>query len=312
MGGRMSMNVAANNPGGSKRLTVAWISDYPLEWMSEVPEAVRGLPKQHPATWMPVLLEELRRRNDVKVHVVVLRKGIQRDLQFEKDGVQFHVVRTVGGLRATSLFWYDTLLVRRVLKSIRPDIVHAWGTERGAALVAQRLGYPYLVTIQGLLNWYKELIPLHAYDRYTAAIENHCLKRARVATTESSVAVQFLKEHFPKLTVRQAEHAPNRVFHEVTRRPVLRPVRLLSVGTFGFRKGSDVLLRALNQVLPELDFELRVVGSPDERWLASFREELSPRLWKRVQFKSGLSPAGVAMRIHRVKSILVRRFNGRR
>jgi glycosyltransferase involved in cell wall biosynthesis len=180
------------------------------------------------------------------------------------------------------------------LKEIQPDLVHAWGTERGAGLVAQRLGYPYLVTIQGLFTWYREVIPLHAYDRFTAAIERRCLRRARVVTTESCFAVRFLQERFPNLAVRQAEHAPNRVFHEVQRQPRKSPVRMLSVGTFGFRKGSDVLLRALNRLLGTIDFELIVVGSPDERWLAPLRRELSPALWEHVRFKTDLPPAAVA------------------
>jgi glycosyltransferase involved in cell wall biosynthesis len=277
-----------------KRLTVAWISDYPLEWMAEVPEPLRGLPRQHPATWMPVLFEEFRRRSDLELHILVLRKGISSNYSFERDGVRFHVLKTIGGLRSPSLFWHDTLLIRRALREIRPDLVHAWGTERGAGLVAQRMNYPYVVTIQGLLTWYKEVIPLHAYDRFTALIEGYCLRRARVVTTESSFAVRFLRERFPHLEVRQAEHAPNRIFHEVQRRPVPGRMRLLSVGTFGHRKGSDVLLRALDRLLPELEFELIVVGSPDPKWLAPLKAALSPQLWTRVHFKSGLPPFAVA------------------
>lgn len=275
-------------------MKVAWISDYPVEWMADVPEPLRMLPRQHPATWMPVLCEEFRRWADLELHVVVLRKGLAGDFSFERGGVRFHVIKSVGGLRAPSFFWHDTFLLRRVLRGIRPDLVHAWGTERGAGLVAQRLGYPSVVTIQGLLTWYKELIPLHAYDRFTVMIENHCLRRARVVTTESVFAVKFLRERYPQLDVRQAEHAPNRLFHEVRRRPVLSPVRLLSVGTFGHRKGSDVLLRALDRLVPEIDFELVVVGSPDPQWMAPLKAELSPRLWERIRFKSGLPPAAVA------------------
>jgi len=42
-------------------------------------------------------------------------------------------------MRAATLHWVDTLLIRRALRQIQPDLVHAWGNERGAALVATRL-----------------------------------------------------------------------------------------------------------------------------------------------------------------------------
>ena len=279
---------------GSTPLTVVWISEFPIEWMTDPPEPLKALPRQHPATWMSVLLEEFRRRPDLQIHVVALRKGIARDCTFARDGVQFHVLKTRGGWRLPSLFWTDTVLIRRLLRGIRPDLVHAWGTERGAAMVAQRLGFPYLVTIQGLMTWYQELIPFNAPDRVAAMIERHCLKRARVITAESTFVVNFLRARFPQAQIRQAEHAPHRLFHQVQRRPELSPIRLLSVGTFGHRKGSDVLLRALDRLLPEIEFELVVVGTPDPKWLAPLVAELSPRLWERLRFKSGLLPAAVA------------------
>src|ERR1051325_10954660 len=121
----------AKNP-----LTVAWFSFFPLEWLSDMPEPVQRLPRQHAASWQRVLLAEFEKNPELRMHVVVLRKYFERDLTFERNGVTFHLVKTPGGLRAPSLFWLDTVLIRRVLRAVKPDVVHAWGTEQGAALVA--------------------------------------------------------------------------------------------------------------------------------------------------------------------------------
>ena len=114
-------------------MTVAWISDFPIEWLSNLPPELSRLPKQHPATWQMVLLSELEKNPKVHIHVIVLRKQIEKDIRFERNGVFFHVLKIPGGLRAPTLFWLDTILIRRELKKIKPDLVHAWGTERGAA-----------------------------------------------------------------------------------------------------------------------------------------------------------------------------------
>ena len=275
-------------------MTIAWISEFPIEWMADLPAPLRGLPRQHPATWMPVLLEEFRRNGGLKLHVITLRNNVTADLTFERDGVTFHVLKTRPGFRAPSLFWHDTLRIRPLLRRIKPDLIHAWGTERGAALVASRLGYPYLVTIQGLLTWYRELIPFHTHDKVAAVLERISLNRASVVTTESNFAVSFLRQHFPHLQVQQAEHAPNRVFQELLRRPQRDPVRFLAVGSIGFRKGTDILLKALAQCLDEFAFEMLFVGGPDGPLLEQLKTELTPRLWERVKFKSGLRPPEVA------------------
>jgi glycosyltransferase involved in cell wall biosynthesis len=278
----------------SKPLTVAWISDFPVEWMPEAPDPIRHLPKRHPATWMRVLLDEYHAQPDLKVHVFVLRNNVPEDLSFERNRVMFHVLKTVRGLRAPSFFWADTIRLRRALKAIRPDLVHAWGTERGAALVASRLGYPYLVTIQGLLTWYRQLIPFHAHDRFATVLEEVGLRRARFATTEATFSAQYLRNRYPRLTVIQAEHAPHWLFHRIERRPQIDPVRFICVGTLDYRKGSDLLLNALQRLAPELPFELVIIGGSGGAFIEKLRPEFSPAFWQRVQFKMNLPPGEVA------------------
>ena len=55
-------------------------------------------------------------------------------------------VSRLGHLGVVSGTAVDTVLIRRALRAIKPDVVHAWGTEQGAALVANRLGYPRVAT----------------------------------------------------------------------------------------------------------------------------------------------------------------------
>ena len=275
-------------------LKVAWISDYPIEWMADLPEPLRALPKQHAATWMPVLLDEFRRVPMLKIHVLVLRNNVRQNHVFERDGVTFHVLKVPRRLRAPSIFFVDTVLLKRELRRIQPDLVHAWGTERGAALVASRLGYPYLVTIQGLLTWYRELIPFGVYDRFATLLEQVGLRRARFVTTESTFAAGYLRQKYPRLAVMQAEHAPNPLFFQVCRRPQTAPVRFIAVGTLDYRKGSDLLMRGLNALTPEFSFELLVIGGSGGTIINSLRPELSAEFWRRITFKVNLSPGQVA------------------
>ena len=275
-------------------LTVAWISYFPVEWLPDAPEEIRSLPRAHPTTWQRVLLGELEHRPALKLHVIVLRKHFVRDLTFDRNGVTFHLLKTVGGLRAPSFFWHDTWLIRRKLAAIKPAVVHAWGAEQGAAIVASRLGYPYVTTVQGLLTWYEQVTPLNYYQQFAAWLERRSYPRAPVVTTESSFAINFLKQRWPQMNVRQVEHAPDWKFHQLTRTPQLSPRRFLYVGVCSQIKGSDVLVRALDQLRAELDFELTVVGAAAENYLAELRGQVSAELWARIQFKQSLPPELVA------------------
>src|SRR5438067_8416687 len=117
-------------------LTVAWISDFPIEWLPDLPQPLRSLPRRHPATWEMVLLSEFEKDPAIRVHVILLRGRIARDISFERNGTVFHVLKLPVWLRLLSLFWADTRLIRRACKRIKPDLVHAWGIGKGDCVLA--------------------------------------------------------------------------------------------------------------------------------------------------------------------------------
>jgi glycosyltransferase involved in cell wall biosynthesis len=207
-------------------------------------------------------------------------------------------------MRTLSLFWWETVLLRRRLKSVQPDLVHAWGTERAAALVASRCPYPYLVTMQGLLEWYLQKVDLERFARLDAKLERISLRRASVATVESKFGVQWLSEHYPHLQVCQAEHAPNWLFHRLERRPATKPVQFLFVGVVSIRKGTDLLVKALDRLRPELDFRLTVVGATTAGFVPRLKSETSAALWERVTLRQGLTAAQVAEELTQATMIL--------
>lgn len=277
-------------------MRVAWISEYPVEWMQEAPENIRKLPKHHPATWLRVLSEEFNTRDNIELHVIALRNTVESDSSFKLGKVHFHVVRVPKLARAASFFWTDTWVIRRALKRIQPDLLHAWGSERGASLVASRLNYPYLVSVQGLLTWYRELIPYGIYDHFSTEAEEIALRRARVITTECRFASHYLRARYPQAEVIQAEHAPNWHFHQVARQPRVEPPRLVFIGTPGHRKGTDLLLKALNEMVSEFAFELTIIGGGAD-FIRDMTPPLKPDFLGRIRVIPGLSPEGVAQEL---------------
>jgi glycosyltransferase involved in cell wall biosynthesis len=173
-------------------------------------------------------------------------------------------------------------------------VVHAWGAEQGAALVAKRLHYPAVVTVQGLYTWCAEMGPLNIHERLSAWIERRCYPQAPMVTTESSFSAAFVRARFKPKRLEQIEHAPAPVFHEVVRQPKLNPRRFLFIGRFESRKGADILLRALDQIKAESDFELVFVGNAGGTLHEQLRREISPELWRRITFKHNLTAAEVA------------------
>jgi glycosyltransferase involved in cell wall biosynthesis len=285
-------------------LKVAWITDFPFEWLPDVPEPFRSLPRWHPLSWQRVLLQEFEKVPSLDLHVCFLRKQIQKDYCIERNGITFHARRILPRMRAITVHWMDTIVLKQVLREIQPDLVHAWGTEGGAALVAKRLGLPHLVTIQGLLSWYRQLIPLTLRDQFLARLELGLLAKALLVTTESRAAVEYLNKEIPQVRVLQAEHAPDWLFHRLERKPQTDPLRFVFVGHIGYRKGVDLLLAALDRLKGSLDFELVIIGTVTPQTKDYIQARTSEELSKRLIIKQNLPPEGVAQELARATMML--------
>lgn len=286
-------------------LTIAWISDFPIEWLSDIPEELKRLPRRHPATWQIVLLGEYEKNPALKLHVILFRGPIEKDLSFERNGVTFHVLKASGKMRLVSFFWLDTWRIRRLCRELKPDVINAWGSEKGSGLIASRLEWPYVMTIQGLFAWYKQKMKLPPYDRFVSVVEWLTLRRARVVTTESKFAVQFLQENFPRPKIHQAEHAPNAAFRQIVRRPQTAPIQFICIGGLGHRKGTDMVFAALERLGVELDFRLKIITGPSPQYIESLRNSVSARTWERVEFKHHLLPQEVALELETPTMLLM-------
>jgi len=292
-------NSKPNPPKPDNPLRVAWLPYFPVEWLPDLPAELQGLPKLHPATWQRVLWEEFKQDPRLKLEILVLRSHFQRSHTFERDGTRFHCLKTPPGLRAGTLYWLDTLIASRALRKIRPDLVHAWGTEFGGAAIAGRLRYPALVTMQGILTWYGSVFPLNRHMQLSRWLEPGSLRRAKVATCESSFGMKYLAERYPRLQLRQAEHAPSPIFAEVRREPQLKPLRILCVGSFLHWKGADIVIKALDGLAGTLEFELVWIGSKNPALEQALRGETRAEVWRSIRFRHDVPPSGIAEELGR-------------
>lgn len=287
-----------------KKLTLAWMTYYPVAWMPNLPPELEGSPRGHPAPWERILLNEFASVPNLDLHVFSVDRFFPVSTSFRSGGVNFHCVKVPGRLRLASNYWLETLLIRRKLAPIKPDMVHAWGMERGGALVASRMGRPHLVTVQGLLSWAAKLTEPTFYQKLEVRLEKPSMGRARMVTAESGFAVSWLKDLYPHLDVLQVEHAPDPVFFQVDRSPVTAPIRFLHVGHVTQLKGTDLLLRALDQLRKQLDFQLVLVTTPNPSYMAVLRGMVSPDLWDRVVIKENLTQQQIAAGLAQATMVL--------
>ena len=192
------------------------------------------------------LVQGLRRYPDLELHVLHCHNSIAAD-RLERDGnVTVHLMalprqRLIPNLTAS------VRRMRRALRALRPDVIHAHVGQYAYAAV--RAGYPTIYTIHGVLAREREVYRDTLYDRLRYGLLAHyeSLALPRVARLVAiSPYVRAAYAHVRGARWERIDNPAPQAFFDVTRRP--EAGRLLYAGSITEIKDLLTLLRAVERM----------------------------------------------------------------
>jgi len=206
------------------------------------------------------------------------------------------------------------LAVRKRLREIQPDLVHAQGTERDCAISAIFTPYPKLLTIHGNLRLIRKTVKLHPFlllqsflegfvvprfdgviciTNYTKKAVEHEAKRTWVVP--NAVDPAFLELGAKRGVVESRQQIENGkptptsgprpptsdLPTPISNLPSSPPLPVvLVVGTVDARKNQNVFIRALDSFVRELPFLLKFFGRcGDDEYGKEFLSLIAERPW---------------------------------
>lgn len=245
-----------------------------------------GRVKQHPGRW--VLNHALAQKAaGLDVEIVSQAHKASCDFDCKIEGVTVHFLRTYHPYRHFTFYALDAWRMARFVRRLKPDIVHAHGTENTYGHAAVRSGLPFCISAQGL---FFQILPILARpptwnERFLRWGEDKVLRKTQFVVAKSEYVKDALAKQYPHLDLTLI---PN------TYEPILdAPLAPRSghavayVGTMDERKGVCYLAEAMRGVIQAVpDVELHVMGNPPEdtaqgyagECLRSLRATLGARL----------------------------------
>lgn len=196
----------------------------------------------------------------VEVHVI---SCTQRPLEAPEklaSNIFFHslVVPKSGWLRTG----YQGCIraVRKKLREIQPDLVHAQGTERDCAISAIFSPYPRVLTVHGNLRLIARFFRAKPWSALglQALLERFCLPRF-----DGIVCISRYTENAVRDLARRTWLLPNAAdlaFYDLEPAPV-SPPEILCVATIDERKNQNAFIDAVAPLAQSIDFRLRFFGS---------------------------------------------------
>lgn len=224
------------------------------------------------------LIEGLKTFNDVEIHVVTLNSTLKKPVHLDREGVAFHYLPTSGRLQTLTLHMRDRRSIKRALKDINPDIVHAQDAlSYGYVCLKAANEYPLVMSIHGIVREErKHLSTIRSKLRATVTsqlIERYCVANARYIIQPT----RYPEQYFGALINGKAFDTGNPIaekFFGVNGTSAAEPRRLLYSGLVIPRKRVLDLLQAVDIVRRRWpDIELRIAGGTrDPEYLCQVQE----------------------------------------
>ncbi len=249
------------SPSSTRPLRVAILADFPL---SALTGGAVGRGGGQGCTWLPQLALAFQDFPDLEIHWVILDRTIRRTVVFEALGQHFH--RVPAGKFSLDLalnYLPARFVLGREIWSIRPDVVHAWGTELIYPSALQDCKCPTILSMQGVLTAYQQIggLPDNWRWRKMIASEPSFIRAATIVTSESQWGIDKVKAIHPGADCRMVEYGVHPSFYDLEWLPDPHEPYALFVGGADKRKGVDLLIEAL-KLLPYRNWEVRFAGDP--------------------------------------------------
>jgi len=271
-------------------MRLAILGDYPRD-PSEIGGGVEAV--------ITYLVNGLRQFPDLDIHIVTLRADVDDDAVVQRDGIHVYYLRADYRFANLTFFARNKLRLRRVLRSIRPDLIHAHvaGTY---SRVAFSIGCPAVLTPHGIR--YREAKIkrgwLNQFIRYPLRRRE---ERVGIRVARHVISISpYIEQEFASIIrgqVYSIENPISDIFFNLDSQE--RPCRVLFAGHINPRKGVYPLIQAmtlLRKRFPQVVLHLagRVVHEYDPAYFQSIQNYIDDhQLRQHVVFTGQLDEAAL-------------------
>lgn len=232
--------------------------------------------------WIFALFQACTHQNDFDIHWITLSKHVNSPACRTLNNQTLHIL-PLGrvSINLMTMHVLPSLQIRRLLKSLQPDLVHAWGVEQSYAWACKSFRGQKLLSYQGAMIACCQQVRMKIYPRLQAFWEKRTTPAYRHITGESPWAMEQIAKVNPSARIYHVEYGVEQAFLDGRRQPTATP-SCLFVGTLFDLKGVRYLVDAFRH--PDMaGIELNIAGTGD------LRKELEPLSTPNIHWLGRLS-----------------------
>lgn len=229
-----------------KRCKICIFAEFPLNFLEE---DMVGRASGQGATWLPQLAKSWESCQDFEIHWAVFDKSAKQQASITYLNQTFHRIPSTG-VSASLLLgrWPHRLSGSRLIRRIKPDIIHCWGTENLNGAVLLEFSGPSILSMQGIVRAYLKTRDLNTWQwKFFRHYESQSIRLAKIVTCESQWGLDRISEISPQKVTHKIEYGVFPSFYKTPWDPVFESPRFLFVGSLNRLKGIDILIEMLRR-----------------------------------------------------------------
>jgi glycosyltransferase involved in cell wall biosynthesis len=287
-----------------KKIKVCWLASYPIDLLLPELQITQNFPIDS-TMWLVSLSEVIARNNEIELHIITHAAKIPYDQYIFKNNIHFHVLRYsfIKDKGYPSYFpinvisWYF-LIVKKILKKIeeiKPDIVHAHGTEGFFSLAALKSKLPNITSIQGIISEYVKLnFSLLAF--FQQRIEKYCIRKNKNFGCRTNWDNSFVKSINKDAQLFYAPEALSYAFFDVKWQGIKNINKLIFVGNLVKRKRIELLIDAVHKLIKlNKDINVVIIGGGSPKYIESIKKKMNElKIEDRFEFKGFMKSEQIA------------------
>lgn len=227
-------------------LRIAIFAEFPL---SALEGEVVGRGGGQGCTWLPQLARAWEHSREFDIHWGVFDRTARMPESVRYWNQTFHKI-PCPSITASLLLgrWPHRRAAQNLIRSVRPDLIHCWGTENLYGTALYGFAGPSILSMQGVITAYFKTGDLKGWRwRLFRHWEPKSIQRATVVTSESRWGLERVAEIVPNKVTRKIEYGVFPSYYDVGWTPDPKVARILFVGGMSRLKGVDILLDMLRR-----------------------------------------------------------------
>lgn len=203
------------------------------------------------ATWLPHLVEALMRDTSLELTWISLRRDLKNRNETRKGRHTFiELPQPLAKLDVLTGYRLAVRILQSEVRTIAPDVIHCWGTERAYPALLLQTNLPKLLSMNGVLGKMKKLGVLPTGWRWALQChwEKSRLSAADLISAESAWACEAVREITPTAVTREVCYGVHPSFYNIQWNPNPSERIALFAGTVCVGKGVDLLVDAFERL----------------------------------------------------------------